>query len=65
MNKILHRIRQLPKLPTPGKVIMQFEWWTIREFDGHHLWLEMNGGEGMAIRKEILMGFLSKLWKRF
>jgi hypothetical protein len=47
------------------KVIMRFEWFTIREFDGHHLWLEIDGGEGMQFRKDELMGFLSKIWKRF
>jgi hypothetical protein len=43
--------------------IMRFEWWTLRPFDGHNLWLEMDGGEGMQFPKALLMGFLSKLWK--
>lgn len=51
-------------MPTPGKVIMKFEWFTIREFDGHHLWLEMDGGEGLAFSKAELMGFLAQIWRR-
>jgi hypothetical protein len=54
-----------PPMPQPGRVIMRFEWFTIREFDGHNLWIEVDGGEGMSFPKMELMGFLAKVWKRF
>lgn len=55
------------KLPHPHnhEPIMKFEYFTIYPFDGHLLWLEMDGGEGMTFPKAELMGFLSKIWKRY
>lgn len=44
---------------------MRFERFTIRPFDGHHLWLEMDGGEGMTFTKAEFMGFLAKIWERY
>ncbi len=52
-------------MPKPGKIIARIEWFTLRLFDGHHFWLEMDGGEGMAVSKQEVMGFLAKVWKRF
>lgn len=55
------------KMPEPDRtnIIMRFEWFTIYPLDGHRLWLEMDGGEGMEFSKQELMGFLSKIWSRF
>lgn len=44
--------------------IMEWEWWTLRPFDGWNLWLEMDGGEGCTITKAEFMALLSGLWKR-
>jgi hypothetical protein len=55
----------LKPIPQPGKLIMQFEWFYIYEYDGHRLWLAMKDGEGMAFPKSKLMGFLAGIWKEF
>lgn len=55
----------MKKMPTPGRIIARIEWFTLRLYDGHHFWLEMDGGEGMAVRKAEIMGMLANIWKRF
>lgn len=52
-------------MPVPGKLICEFEYFKIYEFDGWDLWLEMSEGEGMTFSKAEFMGFLSGIWKRF
>lgn len=42
--------------------ILEFEWFTIRPFDGHRLWIEIDGGEGKTFSKAELMGALAKIW---
>ena len=56
---------KLKPIPMPGKLLFKFEWFSVYEFDGHHLWLEMDGGEGMAFTKQEMMGFFNKIWERF
>lgn len=41
--------------------ILEFEWFIIRPFDGHRLWIEV-GGEGKTFTKAELMGALCKIW---
>ncbi len=54
----------LKPFPMPGKTLMRFEWFTIKEFNGHELWLEVDEGEGMSFPKAEMMGFLAKIWER-
>ena len=44
---------------------MRFEWFTVYEYDGWNLWLEMDGGEGMTFQRAELLGLLSNIWKRY
>lgn len=55
----------LPNMPTKGKLIAKIEWFSLYLYDGWHFWLQMDGGEGMPIRKDVVMGFLAKQWEKF
>lgn len=46
-----------------GPVIMEFEGFIIRKFDGWHLWFEHPSGEGTTTRKTEFIGALMKLFE--
>ena len=55
-------LSDIKPMPKPGKVILRFKWFTIREWDAFYGWMEIDGGEGKAIPKTYLMRALARLW---
>lgn len=56
MEKLSEKCTQPP--------LFEFEWYTVRPFDGWHLWIERNG-EGMTIRKAEFIAVLEKFFEKF
>lgn len=59
-----YNLAQKP-MPKRGERIAKIEWFSLYLWDGHHFWLEMDGGEGMTVAKAEIMGLLANIWKRF
>lgn len=55
MEKLSEKCTQPP--------IMEFEGFILRPFDGWHLWLEHPSGEGTTIRKDMVLGWLVRMFK--
>ncbi|HEY5236598.1 MAG TPA: hypothetical protein VIJ14_10495 [Rhabdochlamydiaceae bacterium] len=44
------------------EMLLEFEGFVIRKFDGWHLWLENPDGEGCTVRKSHFLNILANLF---
>ena len=57
-------MKSIIEATSQGPVILEFEGFIIRPFDGWHLWMENPAGEGTQIRKAELLATLAKLFDK-